>query len=100
MVDEEPWDTVEELIIPFIMSGDDILLVNIIILVNFIILVNMYFRVKKFVWWIVNTLHTKEYDELCFDSNFEKKLESDMKTRKEKAIKELQRRARKKHKRH
>ena len=94
MVDEEPWDTVEELIIPFIMSGDDILLVNIIILVN------MYFRVKKFVWWIVNTLHTKEYDELCFDSNFEKKLESDMKTRKEKAIKELQRRARKKHKRH
>ena len=94
MVVEEPWDTVEELIIPFIMSGDDILLVNIIILVN------MYFRVKKFVWWIVNTLHTKEYDELCFDSDFEKKLESDMKTRKEKAIKELQRRARKKHKRH
>ena len=94
MVDEEPWDTVEELIIPFIMSGDDILLVIIIFLVN------MYFRVKKFVWWIVNTLHTKEYDELCFDSNFEKKLESDMKTRKEKAIKELQRRARKKHKRH
>ena len=94
MVVGEPWDTVEALIILFIMSGDDILLVNIIILVN------IYFRVKKFVWWIVNTLHTKEYDELCFDSNFEKKLESDMKTRKEKAIKELQRRARKKHKRH
>ena len=94
MVVGEPWDTVEALIILFIMSGDDILLVNIIILVN------IYFRVKKFVWWIVNTLHTKEYDQLCFDSNFEKKLESDMKTRKEKAIKELQRRARKKHKRH
>ena len=94
MVVGEPWDTVEALIILFIMSGDDKLLVNIIILVN------MYCRVKKFVWWIVNTLHTKEYDELCFDSNFEKKLESDMKTRKEKAIKELQRRARKKHKRH